>query len=451
MALENPSGDPLQNLCIYDNENSVLFKNGSGWTRLTKPRQREIIVRVTVTLCLIGLGVLTALSIIAYMKISVDVKELQDSFKNVTGLSTRQGNGQKMKENMEQMQDLQGQSLSDLKNLKDLQITDQINHLQTFMDTLNMSIRFDLQDLKQEGQNMENLQKTQKKILSDLQNLKDLQLDDHINQMQTRMDALNMSTLSELQNLKEEGFQISENLNMMTASLNNVNSSLLSKFQRMEEKAVTVLDNIQTMQDSLSRVRLNVQTLKEADKQFSQVQEQNSNSIHLFKDSVSLQLQQVKSLVANLSGEMQKLEELNSTLMSLLEPKDRKHCPEHFILYGDKCYLFSLIEDTFPNAKSECQLKQSYLMVIHNMAEQKFIADRLDSNRYWIGLTDSFKEGDWLWVDGTSYSSTPKFWKSGQPDNYQNNEHCAHLVEDGLWNDIPCIRKYKYICQKLPG
>ncbi|XP_032899422.1 hepatic lectin-like isoform X2 [Amblyraja radiata] len=339
MALENPSNSiSLQNLSICDNENSVLFKTGSEWTRLSKPRQGEIIVRVTVTLCLIGLGILTVLSIIAYMKISVDVKELQDSLKSVNGLSTRQGN--------------------------------------------------------------------------------DLQLGDHINQMQTLMDALNMSTLSELQNLKEE--------------------------------AVTVLDNIQTMQDSLSRVGLNVQTLKEADKQFSQVQEQNSNSIQLFKDSVSLQLQQVMSLVANLSGKIEKLEELNSTLMSMLEPKDRNHCPEHFMLYGDKCYLFSLIADTFPNAKRECQLTQSYLMVIHNEAEQKFIADRLGSNLYWIGLTDSVKEGDWRWEDGTSYSSTPKFWKSGQPDNFQDSEHCAHLFDDGLWNDNTCTMQYKYICQKLP-
>ncbi|XP_055511135.1 C-type lectin domain family 10 member A-like isoform X1 [Leucoraja erinacea] len=371
MALENPSNDALQNLSICDSENSVLFKTGSEWTRLSKPRKGEIIGRVTVTLCLIGLGVLTVLSIIAYMKISVDVKELQDSFKSVNGQSTRQGN--------------------------------------------------------------------------------DLQLGDHINQMQTLMDALNMSTLSELQNLKEEGFHISENLNVMIVSLNNVNSSLLSKFQRMEKKAVTVLDNIQTMQDSLSQVGLNVQTLKEADKQFSQVQEQNSNSIQLFKDSVSLQLQQVMSLVANLSGEMEKLEELNSTLMSMLELKDRNHCPEHFMLYGDKCYLFSLIADTFPNAKRECQLTQSYLMVIHNEAEQKFIADRLGSNLYWIGLTDSVKEGDWHWEDGTSYSSTPKFWKPGQPDNFQDGEHCAHLVAGGLWNDNACTMQYKYICQKLPG
>lgn len=90
-------------------------------------------------------------------------------------------------------------------------------------------------------------------------------------------------------------------------------------------------------------------------------------------------------------------------------------------------------------------------MVIHNEAEQKFIADRLGSNLYWIGLTDSVKEGDWHWEDGTSYSSTPKFWKPGQPDNFQDGEHCAHLVAGGLWNDNACTMQYKYICQKIPG
>ncbi|XP_051887781.1 C-type lectin domain family 4 member M-like isoform X2 [Pristis pectinata] len=694
MDLANSAKNAQQNLSISDNENSELFKDDSKWTRLTKLKQEERTVRVILTLCLIFLGALTVLSVIAYLEFSVAIKELQDSVKNITGSSTHPGNeaqvgyaerfdyskseqerktsairiskelselkesvkqlntelqqlqGQKMKDNMKQLQDSQRQIFSDLQNLKDLQISDQINQLQTLMDTLNVSTHFDLQSLKQQGQKMkdnmkqlqdsqrqifsdlqnlkdlqisdqinqlqtlmdtlnvsthfdlqglkqqdlqisdemnqlqesdkhlnselqqlkvknakddekdsfasitlvseelslvkedgqkmkenmkqlqdsqrqilsdlqnlkdlqttdqinqlqtamdilnmsthldlqslkqeglqiseemyqlqesdkrlsselqqlkgqnpESLQNSQKKILTDQQNLKDLQLGDHIGQMQTLMDTLNMSTLSELQNLKQEGFQFSENLKVITGSITNVNVSLLSRLQRMEQNAVTVLTNIQTMQDSLSRLRVNVQTLKATDKQFSEDQKQSSNSTELFKNSFSSQLQNVKSLVSSLSDKMLKLEESNSNLRGMLQSKVRNHCPEHWMLYAGRCYLFSLTEETFTNAKRQCALKQSHLVGINSKAEQKFIADHTYSKFYWIGLTDSLQEGDWIWEDGTSYSSSPKFWKPGQPDNHNKMEHCAHLVARGLWNDGPCSRKYKYICEKMP-
>ncbi|KAI4896832.1 hypothetical protein NFI96_026676, partial [Prochilodus magdalenae] len=54
--------------------------------------------------------------------------------------------------------------------------------------------------------------------------------------------------------------------------------------------------------------------------------------------------------------------------------------------------------------------------------------------RYWVGLTDAVKEGDWCWLDGTRLSET-KYWNRGEPDNwkgesdqYPEGENCAQML-----------------------
>ena len=40
-------------------------------------------------------------------------------------------------------------------------------------------------------------------------------------------------------------------------------------------------------------------------------------------------------------------------------------------------------------------------------------------------------------------------WADGEPNNYGNNEHCAHMRGDGRWNDNQCAASYRYACQSL--
>jgi len=61
----------------------------------------------------------------------------------------------------------------------------------------------------------------------------------------------------------------------------------------------------------------------------------------------------------------------------------------------------------------------------------------------WIGYNDlDASAGEepadgWEWESGSG--STYPHWTGGQPDNYDNNEDCAHLYGDsGYWNDLPC-------------
>ena len=72
---------------------------------------------------------------------------------------------------------------------------------------------------------------------------------------------------------------------------------------------------------------------------------------------------------------------------------------------------------------------------------------------HWIGIHDRIEEDAWVYL---STNQTVSFtnWQSNQPDNHNDNEHCAMFggcCNDEvmkLWNDLPCENKQKFVCEK---
>ena len=54
------------------------------------------------------------------------------------------------------------------------------------------------------------------------------------------------------------------------------------------------------------------------------------------------------------------------------------------------------------------------------------IAGKLEE-RTWIGLNDINTEGEWYWIDGVGFAVNSSLWRSGEPNNFNNNEDCAFL------------------------
>ena len=111
-------------------------------------------------------------------------------------------------------------------------------------------------------------------------------------------------------------------------------------------------------------------------------------------------------------------------------------------------------------AKKECESLDSILVKVESRKENDFIKTKLlptdkDGN-YWIGLSDSDKEGDWMWTDETQLDFYGyKNWGPNQPNNHNNNEHCVliRIKESdpdryGKWHDLRCSDNSKYICEK---
>jgi len=68
-------------------------------------------------------------------------------------------------------------------------------------------------------------------------------------------------------------------------------------------------------------------------------------------------------------------------------------------------------------------------------------------NGMWIGATDGGSEGHYKWEDGSDVTWAP--WKSGQPDNYYN-EDCVYMIHTGQWEDLWCnhAEYHPFTCSK---
>ncbi|NWY64601.1 COL12 protein, partial [Erithacus rubecula] len=126
-------------------------------------------------------------------------------------------------------------------------------------------------------------------------------------------------------------------------------------------------------------------------------------------------------------------------------------CSPHWKNYTEKCYYFSIEREIFEEAKLFCEERASRLVIINNKEEQQWIKRQIfGKGSFWIGLTDSEKENEWRWLDG----SLPVYtnWKTGQPDNWSHGhgpgEDCAGLIYAGLWNDFYCEDVNNFICEK---
>ncbi|XP_069498563.1 asialoglycoprotein receptor 1-like [Ambystoma mexicanum] len=128
-------------------------------------------------------------------------------------------------------------------------------------------------------------------------------------------------------------------------------------------------------------------------------------------------------------------------------------CPDEWVGFAGSCYFFSKTGRSWDDSKKfYASLRMSaYLVVINTDAEQQFLQTKTIPAYTWIGLTDV--DGTWKWVDGTNYETTPKQWIPGQPDEYfrlglGGGEDCAHMHQQGQWNDEHCSRLYNAVCEK---
>ncbi|XP_053154394.1 hepatic lectin-like isoform X2 [Hemicordylus capensis] len=147
-----------------------------------------------------------------------------------------------------------------------------------------------------------------------------------------------------------------------------------------------------------------------------------------------------------LSSEVRKLQE---TSKDLFPCGSRSWEWEYF---DGRCYYFSVEKATWHMARSQCQAKNSDLVVIHHDAEQNFLQYQARNMLFWIGLHDLKEEGYWTWVDATDYRTGFMKWNRGEPNDSQGKEDCAMISETGRWNDMPCTSSAMYVCEKpLPS
>ena len=104
-------------------------------------------------------------------------------------------------------------------------------------------------------------------------------------------------------------------------------------------------------------------------------------------------------------------------------------------------------------AEACCVEWGGHLASIHSDGTNQFLQQIRNIDAFtWIGLSDTARDGQYVWTDGSVFDFN-KF-HTGQPDS-QNGESCFHFFDKLLtWNDYLCnehtwgILQSSYICQK---
>lgn len=109
--------------------------------------------------------------------------------------------------------------------------------------------------------------------------------------------------------------------------------------------------------------------------------------------------------------------------------------------FGEHHYKFFTLDSvkTWEDAKNYCENLGGHLAIITSPEENDFLYQLMVNAGYtsaYFGLTDSYDEGKWLWMDGAEPAFTN--WHSGEPNSENSSEDYGMFYwkyTDGTWND----------------
>ncbi|KAI8120437.1 C-type lectin 37Da [Lucilia cuprina] len=125
-----------------------------------------------------------------------------------------------------------------------------------------------------------------------------------------------------------------------------------------------------------------------------------------------------------------------------------------FVKVGKKYYYFGQSKVTWYNAYTICRTMGGLLASYETAQElaelSKYLISKYSTKfNSWLAASDQDTEGQWIWYNNGE-TITYAEWAPGQPDNWNGNENCAHLLSrDGryLLNDVHCGLRNYYICE----
>uniref|UniRef100_A0A8W8KNQ8 C-type lectin domain-containing protein n=1 Tax=Magallana gigas TaxID=29159 RepID=A0A8W8KNQ8_MAGGI len=136
--------------------------------------------------------------------------------------------------------------------------------------------------------------------------------------------------------------------------------------------------------------------------------------------------------------------------------KNDKACKPGWTPYSSHCYYFgNSLKYTWNETSFHCQELGGYLVRIENEEENTWLTtifpiDEIEADKYfafavWIGAISLSPTGPYKWgLSGPILDYQP--WYPGEPTN-SAEELCVNLLASGLWNNVPCMLRYYFICE----
>uniref|UniRef100_A0A8D0GVY3 C-type lectin domain-containing protein n=1 Tax=Sphenodon punctatus TaxID=8508 RepID=A0A8D0GVY3_SPHPU len=135
----------------------------------------------------------------------------------------------------------------------------------------------------------------------------------------------------------------------------------------------------------------------------------------------------------------------------------RGFCDEGWVQYRNACYMHVKEPANWMEAEVICQNhnRNSHLASIHSAEENDFIfhlmgkpLDYTKGKAYWIGAHDTFKEGTFMWADGSLFDF--QTFGPNQPDGLPGEHYLGSWsLQNGFvtWNDFGISWKFPFVCK----
>uniref|UniRef100_A0A803T745 C-type lectin domain-containing protein n=1 Tax=Anolis carolinensis TaxID=28377 RepID=A0A803T745_ANOCA len=132
-------------------------------------------------------------------------------------------------------------------------------------------------------------------------------------------------------------------------------------------------------------------------------------------------------------------------------------CEPGWVQYMDACYKNEKAPKNWNDAEMSCQKYgiHAHLASIHSTEENDFIFHLMgmplnytQGKAYWIGAHDTFKEGNFVWTDGSRFDF--QTFPPNQPNGLSGENYLGswQLVNGHVtWNDYVASWKFPSVCK----
>ncbi|XP_039608771.1 CD209 antigen-like protein C [Polypterus senegalus] len=201
---------------------------------------------------------------------------------------------------------------------------------------------------------------------------------------------------------------------------------------------------------------------------------ENHKALHMNLTCHQSCFSNLNSNLTSLQSKCSALEHVNAELSAVIEKLNKRCpitilssqsrtcyvCPQNWMLFNSKCYLFSSNKLTWTDGLDGCKAEGAHLVIIESEEEQTFLLNEMSKQSsqkpYWIGLNDIVTEGQFFWVDNKRLDRSKSFWGVNwdgfmEPDNWRNQEDCVQIQKNATasgWYDACCSQTNNVICEK---
>ncbi|XP_052088281.1 perlucin-like protein isoform X2 [Mytilus californianus] len=128
------------------------------------------------------------------------------------------------------------------------------------------------------------------------------------------------------------------------------------------------------------------------------------------------------------------------------------HNDHMWVKYRNKDFMLVHQEMTWMEAQSVCYSLGGFLATVSNSDEMKFIKSMTNiyPNKIWLGGTDMFAEGRWVWIENLEPISYNHWYMGSHQPAGASAENCLiwHNSNGYFWHDVTCKSNYKFVCQR---